>query len=158
LKSLEKAPQVVHLAGPGRADDVKKLYEGATFPYLVLDACYDMARLYPAADLVVCRSGGSTVSELAVFGKYAVLVPYPFAADGHQDDNAAWLASAGGAKIIKDRDFSPGVLADFLKGWLADPGRYAALGEASRAIGTPRAAEKVLDMILNIATLKPRKV
>lgn len=158
LKELDTPPQVIHLSGPGRVDAVKKLYEGFKGAHLVLDSCYDMARLFPAADLAVCRSGGSTVSELAVFGKYAILVPYPHASDSHQDDNAAWLASAGGAKIIKDRDFTSKTLADALRNWLQEPERLTRLGEGSKRLGTPDASSKVLDMISNIASLKSARV
>ena len=157
VKTLAQEPQVIHLSGPGRANAVRKLYEGYSGATLVMDSCYDMARLFPAADLVVCRSGGSTVSELAVFGKYAILVPYPYAADSHQDDNARWLASAGGAKVIRDSEFTPENLATSLKEWLDNPGRIEKLGEKSRGIGTPDASSKVLDMISNIASLKSVK-
>ena len=157
LKTLDNPPQVIHLSGPGRAETVRKLYEGFKGQSLIMDSCYDMARLFPAADLTVCRSGGSTVSELAVFGKYALLVPYPHASDSHQDDNAAWLASAGGAKIIKDRDFKPAALAEALRNWLVEPERLTRLGENSRRLGTPDASAKVLEMISNIAPLRSLK-
>ncbi len=144
-------PQVIHLTGTGKLAETKARYEGYPGLALVMESCYDMARLYPAADIVVCRSGGSTVSELAVFGKYAILAPYPYASDSHQDDNAAWLASAGGAQILRDRDFTPEALAKLLRAWLADPVKYDDLGMNSKRIASPRASAKVLAMIENIA-------
>ena len=109
--------------------------------------------LYSAADLVFCRSGGSTVSELAVYGKYAVLIPFPFAADGHQDDNARWLAAAGGAAIIADSDCSEDRFASVLASWLADRDGYSANGRASRTLARPAASAEVLDMIDNILSV-----
>jgi len=150
-------PQAIHLTGSGKLEETKALYSSYKGKTLILESCYDMARLYPAADLVVSRSGGSTVSELAIFGKYAILAPYPYASDSHQDDNAAWLASSGGAEILRDRDFTPDALAKRLKAWLADPVKYDDLGVNSKKIASPDAAAKVVAMIENITMAKARE-
>lgn len=142
--------QVIRLAGPGNLEKIKPLYADSPAKELILEACQDMNILYSAADLVICRSGGSTVSELAVYGKYAILVPFPFAADGHQDDNARWLASAGGADIIADSDCSEAGFASALRAWLADRSGFEARGRALQTLARPHAAANVLDMIGNI--------
>jgi UDP-N-acetylglucosamine--N-acetylmuramyl-(pentapeptide) pyrophosphoryl-undecaprenol N-acetylglucosamine transferase len=74
-----------------------------------------MAGAYAAADLVVGRSGATTVAELAVCGKRAVLVPFPFAADNHQEFNAASLAARGAAEVIVQKDLTPEKLAGIIK-------------------------------------------
>ncbi len=142
--------QVIRLVGPGNLEAVRPLHAGSKAEELVLESCQEMNLLYSAADLVICRSGGSTVSELAVYGKYAVLVPYPFAAEGHQDDNARWLASAGGAEIIPDAECSPDRFGKFLRNWLADRAEFEAHGLQSKTLAMPRAAANVLDLVENI--------
>ena len=107
---------------------------------------------------MICRSGGSTVSELAIYGKYAVLSPFPFAADGHQDDNAQWLAAAGGANIIADSDCSEEKFASILRTWLENREEFSARGEASKRLARPDAAGNVLDMIENILSVSPQSV
>lgn len=145
--------QVIRLVGPGNLEKIRPLYAGSPARELILEACQDMNILYSAADLVICRSGGSTVSELAVYGKYAVLIPFPFAADGHQDDNARWLAAAGGAAIIADSDCSEARFASVFASWLADRDGYSANGRASRTLARPAASAEVLDMIDNILSV-----
>ena len=83
---------------------------------IVLPYIHDMAGAYAAADLVVSRSGATTVAELAVLGKRAILVPYPYAADNHQEYNARSLAERGGAEVIVQKDLAAtGLAAAILK-------------------------------------------
>ena len=85
-----------------------------------------MAGAYAAADLVVSRSGATTVAELAVCGKRAVLIPFPFAADNHQEYNARTLAARGAAEVIVQKDLTPETLAELIK-------KYAGQERQSRA-------------------------
>ena len=142
--------QVIRLSGPGNLAEAEKCAEGSPADELVLEACQDMNILYSAADLVICRSGGSTVSELAVYGKYAVLIPYPFAAEDHQNDNARWLASTGGAEIIQNSECTQERFAHLFRAWFPNRVRFTERGKASLALAKPDAAQNVLDMIENI--------
>ena len=142
--------QVVRLVGPGNLEKIRPLYADSPAKELILESCSEMNLLYSAADLVICRSGGSTVSELAVYGKFACLIPFPFAADGHQDDNARWLASAGGACVIADSDCSEEKFATLLRDWSLHRENYTERGKASLRLAQPNAAGNVLDMIENI--------
>ena len=150
--------QVVRLAGPGNLEAIRPLYAASPAKELILEACQDMNILYSAADLVICRSGGSTVSELAIYGKYAVLSPFPFAADGHQDDNAQWLAAAGGANVVADSDCTEEKFASILRTWTENREEFSARGEASKRLAQPDAAGNVLDMIENILSVSPQSV
>lgn len=145
-----KKLQVIHLSGPGKLSEIQDYYEDSPCQVLVLESTGDMQLLYSAADMVISRSGGSTVSELAFYGKYSILVPYPFAADSHQDDNAAWLASAGGASILKDSECSPEAFVKIISHWLKNFDEYREKGTSLRAIATPKASQNVIDMIDNI--------
>ena len=94
--------QLIHLSGSGEFDAMAKFHAEAKYPVLLLASLGEMHLAYNAADLVIARSGGSSVAEINAFGKYAVLVPYPFAAELHQDDNANYLKTLGAAEIIKN--------------------------------------------------------
>jgi len=116
--------QVLHQTGEKDASDVKFGYGQAGVKAVVLPYIHDMAGAYAAADLVVGRSGATTVAELAVCGKRAVLVPFPFAADNHQEYNARTLAARGMAEVIIQRDLTPEKLANVIKKYHA-PGTGA---------------------------------
>ena len=119
-----KSLQVIHLSGPGKYDAIHDKYSACGINALTLESASDMQNLYMAADLVVCRAGGSTVSELAIFGRYAVLIPYPYAAEKHQDDNARLLAKTGAARIVPNRECSPGLFRGILAEFLDDPEKF----------------------------------
>ena len=142
-----KKLQVIHLTGPGKLEELTEQYK--TFPgkYILREASGEMGVIYSAVDAVVCRSGGSTVSELAFFGKYALLIPFPYAAEHHQDDNAAYLASGGGAEVLFDADCSVEKMQDFVRRFLADPEKFRTLGANSRKLAFPDAAGAVIRMI-----------
>ena len=106
--------QVLHLAGPTKIDEVRKAYEGADFPVLALPSSEKMELFYGAADLIFARSGGSTVAELILFGKQAVLIPYPYAVDDHQTGNANYMASLGKAVVVKNSDLTPEKVLELL--------------------------------------------
>lgn len=110
--------QVLHLAGKGKAAETEGAYKKAGVTAKVLDYLEDMAAAYAAADVVVCRSGASTLAELAAQRKTAVLVPYPHAAANHQDANARVFERIGTARRIPETDLSTALgpaLADLLK-------------------------------------------
>jgi UDP-N-acetylglucosamine--N-acetylmuramyl-(pentapeptide) pyrophosphoryl-undecaprenol N-acetylglucosamine transferase len=116
-RSLKDSPtiQVLHQTGERDVEEVGAGYRDAGVIAHVLPYIYDMAGAYAAADLVVSRSGATTVAELAVCGKPAVLIPFPFAADNHQEYNARTLASRGMAEVIVQKDMSPDLLAAVIK-------------------------------------------
>jgi UDP-N-acetylglucosamine--N-acetylmuramyl-(pentapeptide) pyrophosphoryl-undecaprenol N-acetylglucosamine transferase len=102
---------------------------------------------YACADLVLCRAGASTLAEVTAWGLPAIVVPYPHAADAHQDDNAAILVRAGAAVRIADDALDGTVLVETVSALLADPARRAAMAEASRGLGRPDAAEIVAALV-----------
>jgi len=114
--------QVLHQTGEKDVEDVRDSYRRAGVKSAVLPYIHDMAGAYAAADLVVSRSGATTVAELAVCGKRAVLVPYPFAADNHQEHNARSLARRGGCEVIVQKDLTPAMLAEVLQRYASGKG------------------------------------
>ncbi|HUH02929.1 MAG TPA: undecaprenyldiphospho-muramoylpentapeptide beta-N-acetylglucosaminyltransferase [Kofleriaceae bacterium] len=104
-----------------------------------------MAEEYRAADLVISRSGATTVAELTVVGRPAVLIPYPFAADNHQEINARELAEAGAALVFRQDELTAEALADAISTTLRDPETLERMGSAMKALGRPQAASAIVD-------------
>jgi UDP-N-acetylglucosamine--N-acetylmuramyl-(pentapeptide) pyrophosphoryl-undecaprenol N-acetylglucosamine transferase len=140
-----------------RADDVarvKAAYASLGVQAEVSPFFTDMASRLAAAHLVISRSGASTVSEIAVIGRPALLVPYPYALDHDQAANAAALAGAGGAEVHPQSTLSPERIAAIVGGLMDDPGRLAAMAMAAKSSGRPDAARLLADLTEAIASRK----
>ncbi len=105
----------------------------------------DMARAYRDADLIIGRAGATTVAELAIAGKPAVFIPYPFAADNHQELNAREMADKGAALMFRQAELTADKLADALRPLLTDTNRRAEMGAAMKSLAKPGAAAAVID-------------
>lgn len=105
----------------------------------------DMAAAYQHADLIIGRAGATTVAELAIAGKPAVFIPYPFAADNHQELNAREMADKGAALMFRQAELTADKLADALRPLLVDAGKRAEMGAAMKALAKPGAAAAVID-------------
>jgi UDP-N-acetylglucosamine--N-acetylmuramyl-(pentapeptide) pyrophosphoryl-undecaprenol N-acetylglucosamine transferase len=112
----------------------------------------DMAQRWTWAHLVVARAGASTVGEIAVAGRPAVLVPLRIALDDDQGQNARLLADAGAAVIAPEAELSASALAELLAGLLGDPDRLARMAASARAVAKPDAAERLADVIERAAS------
>ncbi len=146
----ENALQLIHLTGTGKREELSAFYEGASFQRLLLETAPEMDWFYAAADWIVCRAGGSTVSELACFGKYAVLVPYPFAVQDHQTENARYLTPSGGAELIPDRELTEERFVSKLQDFLKNPEEYREKGLRLKELAFPDASANILKMIDNL--------
>ncbi|HEX4388133.1 MAG TPA: undecaprenyldiphospho-muramoylpentapeptide beta-N-acetylglucosaminyltransferase [Steroidobacteraceae bacterium] len=111
----------------------------------------DMSEAYGWADLVICRAGALTVSELAAVGVASVLVPYPAAVDDHQAYNAQYLVREGAALLISDRELTPERLSCELQRLCAGRGKLLAMAERARALAKPRAADELAASCLELA-------
>lgn len=111
----------------------------------------DLPERIANAHFVVARAGASTVSELAVLGRPALLVPYPYALDHDQAANAEVLANAGGAEVVVQGELTPTVLADRLSALLNNPDQLSSMASAAAAIGRPDATQHLADLIVKIA-------
>jgi UDP-N-acetylglucosamine--N-acetylmuramyl-(pentapeptide) pyrophosphoryl-undecaprenol N-acetylglucosamine transferase len=111
----------------------------------------DMAAAYAWADLVICRAGALTVSELAAAGLGAVLVPFPSAVDDHQTHNARFLTDANAAVLIADRDLTPERLAAELQRLCADRGGLLEMARRARELALPNAADELARAVLQTA-------
>ena len=108
-------PSVLHQSGAKQIDELRANYAAAGVDAQLTPFIEDTAQAYAAADLVVCRAGASTVTELAAVGCAAVFVPFPSAVDDHQTTNAKFLVDAGGGWLVQQRDLTPEWLANLMR-------------------------------------------
>ena len=111
----------------------------------------DMERCLPAADLVICRAGASSLSEFQALGKPSILIPYPFAAEDHQYHNAKALADNGAAILIREDDLSPAALMQHLDTLLASPGKLQKMGRNAARMAVTDAPRRIVEALDNIA-------
>jgi UDP-N-acetylglucosamine--N-acetylmuramyl-(pentapeptide) pyrophosphoryl-undecaprenol N-acetylglucosamine transferase len=141
----------VHQTGEADLERVKAAYAEHGIDAEVAAFFDDMAARYAAADLVVCRAGATTVTELACAGKGSILIPYPFAADDHQTANARILEEAGAAVVVQQGELTPARLADLLLNIARTRGRAMRMGEEARAVARPDAARAIVDRLERLA-------
>ncbi|NIB40058.1 undecaprenyldiphospho-muramoylpentapeptide beta-N-acetylglucosaminyltransferase [Pseudomaricurvus alkylphenolicus] len=151
LLSAEQRPQVRHQTGKRHLQSAKDHYGAAGVDAEVVDFIEDMAAAYEWADVVVCRSGALTVSELTLAGRGALLVPFPFAIDDHQTLNARWLEQKGAARLCQQKELTPENLAEFIQEITSQPERCVAMGAAARSLAMPNAASDVADRCQQVA-------
>ena len=140
---------VIHLAGQRDFAALEERLAAAPHGdrYTLLAYEPDLGDCLAACDLVLGRSGGS-IFELTAAGRPAILVPYPHAAAGHQEGNAAWMADAGAAVAIRDEELEPGRLAAEIDAILGDEWRLKAMSEAAAGLARPDAARRIADEVL----------
>jgi UDP-N-acetylglucosamine--N-acetylmuramyl-(pentapeptide) pyrophosphoryl-undecaprenol N-acetylglucosamine transferase len=144
-------PEVWHQTGVATSDVAKEAYASAGVAAKLDQFIDDVADAYGWADMVICRAGALTISELAVAGLGAVLVPYPSAADDHQTGNAEYLVAAGAAVLIAQADFTPESLAAELSRCVADRGIVIERAINARSLAKPNATRDVVERCLAMA-------
>ena len=151
LAAVGQAPRLVHQTGEKDREELAKRYADAGIAADVRAFIDDMGAAYRGAAVVVARAGASTLAELTMIGKPAILIPFPFAADDHQTVNAKELADAGAAYLLPQASTSPTELAEAMRGLLEDRDRRASMATASRALGRPQAHVEIADAIEALA-------
>ncbi len=134
----------IHQTGSADEQQVAQAYATCGIQGRVGAFFDDMAVLYQQADLVICRAGATTVAELTALGKTAVFIPYPFAADNHQEQNARCLETAAAAEVIIESDLNGRVLADKIEALAADPARMTQMAAKAKTFGRPEATETIV--------------
>jgi UDP-N-acetylglucosamine--N-acetylmuramyl-(pentapeptide) pyrophosphoryl-undecaprenol N-acetylglucosamine transferase len=155
LADLRDELHVIHQTGTAMEDEVRRAYEARGFSAEVYPFIEDMGAMYRRAHLVLSRAGATTLAELALCAKASVLVPYPFAADNHQEHNARFLATAGAAIVVLQRDLGPETLARVVRGLMREPARLRAMEQAARRLARPDAARHIAQECLRLARGEP---
>ncbi len=141
--------QILWATGPNQYDAIVEKCKGGgratILPYID-----DMAAAYALADIALCRAGATTLAEIAICGIPAILVPYPYAAAGHQDFNAKTMAAEGAAVVIFERDFTAETLVENVSELIRNSEKRARMAAAARRLGRPEAAQTIVDNIFEI--------
>jgi UDP-N-acetylglucosamine--N-acetylmuramyl-(pentapeptide) pyrophosphoryl-undecaprenol N-acetylglucosamine transferase len=149
--AAELRPEVFHQAGKRHAEVTTERYRKVGVEAQVAPFIQDMARAYAWADLVVCRAGALTVSELAAAGLPSLLVPLPHAIDDHQTRNADYLASEGAAVLLPQHSTDAAALAVQLTEVLMHPERLNDMARTARRLAKPDATRSVVEICLEVA-------
>ncbi len=151
-------PQVRHQAGSGAATITGQRYREQGMDVEVIEFIDDISASYAWADLVICRAGALTVSELAAAGIGAILVPYPFAVDDHQTRNAAFLCEVGAALIVQESELDAASLAGLIGELSVDRSRLRSMASAARSVAVPDSASKVAEICTRIGRIPVEQV
>jgi len=151
-EALRTRLSITQQARPEDEAAVRAAYQGLGIAAEVSPFFTDMARRIAGAHLVISRSGASTVSEIAVIGRPALLVPYPYALDHDQAANAAALERTGGAEIVPQERLSADRLRGLLDVAMNAPEKLSAMAAAARSVGRPNAAQLLADLTEAIAS------
>jgi len=135
---------IVHQTGEADRLSVDEQYRARGIDARVSAFIEDMAAAYGSADLVVCRAGATTLAELAMVGKPAILIPYPYAADDHQRHNAEAMTAHRAAEMILEKDLSPEHLAERIFYYSQHRAQLAAMAQAAADLAAPAATAEVL--------------
>jgi UDP-N-acetylglucosamine--N-acetylmuramyl-(pentapeptide) pyrophosphoryl-undecaprenol N-acetylglucosamine transferase len=144
-------PEVRHQCGERNLETARAAYEAQGVTASVEPFIKDMAAAYAWADVVLCRSGALTVSELCAAGAASILVPFPHAVDDHQTANARQLVAAGAAVLIPQPRFSVEALTELLQDLAGDRARIENMATAARELARPDATERVVNYCLEAA-------
>ena len=145
---------IIHQTGERDYNDALAGYKSLGESAEVFKFIEDMPSAFARADLMVCRSGASTVAEIAAAGKPAVFVPFPRAADDHQRVNAEALAKHGAAVVVEESKLEGVWLAETIAVLLGDPPRLEQMSEAARALAHPNAASDIAAMAARLAGIE----
>lgn len=150
LADLREKLTLTHQTGTRDREQVERGHRACGFESEVREFITDMSAAYLRADLVVCRSGATTLAELTVCQKPSILVPFPFAADDHQVVNARSLVEAGAAVMIEERDLTGELLAKEIRAILTNPERRKQMARAASRLGAPQAAREIIDVCADL--------
>ncbi len=142
--------QIIWQTGKSDYKKISSIIENLDKKYILCtDFISDMALVYAAADLVICRAGALAVAELCISGKPSVLVPFPFAAEDHQNYNARVLEKAGAAVVIQDKELSDRFLNE-VKEIIHNDEKLKKMGEAASKLAVRNSAEKIKQELMSI--------
>ncbi|NSW83738.1 MAG: undecaprenyldiphospho-muramoylpentapeptide beta-N-acetylglucosaminyltransferase, partial [Syntrophothermus sp.] len=150
---MEKV-QILWITGENGYQNIKDniapaVWESATLSLRLLPYLQQMEYALVAADLAVCRAGAATLSELAVVGLPAILVPYPYSAENHQEKNARSLAARGAAEVIIDEFLDGDVLFKKIEELRNNPVRLKEMSAKMKAQGKPEALAQIVDIVVS---------
>jgi len=149
----ERVPgiHIIHQTGQRDFDNVQAAYAKSSISSEVHKFIDDMPGTFARADLLVCRSGASTVAEITAAGKPAIFVPFPRAADDHQNVNARALERAGAAVVVEESNLGAAYLVDTVAALIGDVNRLRNMAAGAKSLAHPKAVEEIAEMVRELA-------
>jgi UDP-N-acetylglucosamine--N-acetylmuramyl-(pentapeptide) pyrophosphoryl-undecaprenol N-acetylglucosamine transferase len=151
LRAKVPGIHIIHQTGQRDYDHVLAAYQQSGISGEVHKFIDDMPGTFGRADLLVCRSGASTVGEITAAGKPAIFVPFPAAADDHQNVNARALERAGAAIVVEESNLGAAYLVDTIAALIGDPRRLGSMSAAAKSLAHPKAVEEIAEMVARLA-------
>ena len=142
---------IIHQTGQRDYEHVLAAYQQSGISGEVHKFIDDMPGTFGRADLLVCRSGASTVGEITAAGKPAIFVPFPAAADDHQNVNARALERAGAAIVVEESNLGAAYLVDTIAALIGDARRLGGMSAAAKSLAHPKAVEEIAEMVNQLA-------
>lgn len=145
--------QIIFAPGPKQYEKIKASLEEKGMKIVGIDGVkilpyiYNMEKIMNAVDLLVCRSGAMTITEIATVGVASILVPFPFAAENHQEYNAKALENVGAAKIILDKEMTGDILSKEIENMIKDKDKLKQMGQNAKKIAISDSEEKIYNEI-----------
>lgn len=152
IGNLKHKVEVLHQSGSAMREQTEAFYRARSIEARVTAFVENIAQAYEWADLVICRAGATTISELVIVGLPAILVPFPYAIDDHQTRNAHYPVDAGAAILVPESDRLEQDLSAALNGLLEDGPRIRSMAQAAARLAKPEAAKTVAETCLGVAT------
>jgi UDP-N-acetylglucosamine--N-acetylmuramyl-(pentapeptide) pyrophosphoryl-undecaprenol N-acetylglucosamine transferase len=150
LEDLKAELKFIHQTGKNDLDMVREGYRAKGFDADVLEFIDDMSGAYAQSELVICRAGATTLAELTVCKKAAILVPFPFATDDHQAVNGSALVNAGAAVMFREAELTGEKLAAEIRSLKSDGERRKKMERAAGMLGRPEAAKELADVCVDM--------
>ncbi len=151
LQQVQCPLEVWHQTGEAHVEAMQHAYRQAHFPARVIAFIEDMANAYQWADLVICRAGAMTISELAQVAIPSILIPYPHAVDDHQTQNAQFLARQGAAILLPQPQLTVDTLSNLVTELLNNPTRLQAMSLAAKYCAQPMALQEIVKLCLKFS-------
>ena len=150
LSKISPPPFIIHQTGGHDKDHVQRKYVELGLNARVQDFFSDMAEIYSQADLIISRAGATTLAELTVFHKPVILIPFPFAADNHQEINGQYLVEAGAGLMFRQADLTGDKLGMEIKRVLEDKKLLAEMAENSGKVARPEATDTIINACMEL--------
>ena len=147
--------KIFHQCGRREEESLREAFGDSDFAgrfeYELTAFVDDMPAAFAAADLIICRAGAGTISELMAAGRASILIPYPYAADDHQTRNAQAMLASGAGLFLTDRDCTGEALFRLISNLAADPAVLSRMASSARALARPGAAARAADILEELA-------
>ncbi|MBI5327913.1 MAG: undecaprenyldiphospho-muramoylpentapeptide beta-N-acetylglucosaminyltransferase [Deltaproteobacteria bacterium] len=148
LADVRDSIKIIHQTGDADYTSVKETYARKGIKADVVRFIDDMAKAYSLADLVICRAGATSIAEITALGLASILIPYPFAANNHQEMNANYLAGKGAAIAIRQDEIIGDALANAIRKFYKNRDELQKTKQNAKALGRPNAAREIANILL----------